>query len=118
VDVNTSGGRISVEDFTGDLDTSTSGGSIRMNGNVKASTSSGGISASFERPGKYISLSISAGNIDIGVPNGKGYDLNLSENRVRMASSSNFSGTKKMTAFKVVWTTTGHRLKLVPVQEV
>jgi DUF4097 and DUF4098 domain-containing protein YvlB len=98
VEANTSGGGISVEDFTGDLDTSTSGGSIRMNGmngNVKASTSGGEISASFERPGKYISLSTSAGNIDIDVPNGKGYDLDLSGNRVRMASSSNFSGTKK-----------------------
>lgn len=98
VEASTSGGGISVEDFSGDLNTSTSGGSIRMsgmNGNVKASTSGGGISASFERPGKYISLSTSAGNIDIDVPNGKGYDLDLSGNRVRMASSSNFSGSKK-----------------------
>jgi DUF4097 and DUF4098 domain-containing protein YvlB len=98
VEATTSGGGISVEDFTGDLNTSTTGGSIQMsgmNGNVKASTSGGRISASFERPGKYISLSTSAGNIDIDVPNSKGYDLNLSGNRVRMASSSNFSGTKK-----------------------
>jgi DUF4097 and DUF4098 domain-containing protein YvlB len=98
VEATTSGGGISVEDFSGDLNTSTSGGSIRMNGmngNVKASTSGGRISASFERPGKYISLSTSAGNIDIDVPKSKGYDLDLSGNRVRMASSSNFSGTKK-----------------------
>jgi DUF4097 and DUF4098 domain-containing protein YvlB len=98
VEATTSGGGISVEDFTGDLNTYTTGGSIRMsgmNGNVKASTSGGGISASFERPGKYISLSTSAGSIDIDVPNSKGYDLDLSGNRVRMASSSNFSGTKK-----------------------
>lgn len=98
VEATTSGGGISVEDFSGDLITSTSGGSIRMNGmngNVKASTSGGGISASFERPGKYISLSTSAGNIDIDVPNGKGYDLDLSGNRVRMANFSNFNGTKK-----------------------
>lgn len=98
VKATTSGGGISVEDFSGDLNTSTSGGSIRMNGmngNVKASTSGGGISASFESPGKYISLSTSAGNISIDVPNGKGYDLDLSGNKVRMASSSNFSGTKK-----------------------
>lgn len=98
VEANTSGGGISVEDFSGDLNTSTSGGSIRMNGmngNVKASTSGGGISASFERPGKYISLSTSAGNISIDIPSSKGYDLDLSGNRVRMASSANFNGTKK-----------------------
>jgi DUF4097 and DUF4098 domain-containing protein YvlB len=99
VEAITSGGGVSVEDFSGDLNTSaSSGGSIRMNGmngNVKASTSGGGIRASFERPGKYISLSTSAGNISIDVPNSKGYDLDLSGNRVRMASSSNFSGTKK-----------------------
>ncbi len=98
VEATTSGGGISVEDFSGDLNTATSGGSIRlsgMNGNVKAATSGGGIKASFERPGKYISLATSAGNIDIDVPSGKGYDLDLSGNRVRLASSSNFKGTKK-----------------------
>lgn len=98
VEASTSGGGVIVEDFSGDLNTSTSGGGIKMdgmNGNVKASTSGGSISASFERPGKYISLSTSAGNIDIDVPSGKGYDLDLSGNRVRMASSSNFNGSKK-----------------------
>lgn len=98
VEATTSGGGITVDGFSGELNTSTSGGGIRMdgmNGDVKASTSGGSISASFDRPGEYISLSTSAGNISIDVPNGKGYDLDLSGNKVRMASSSNFNGTKK-----------------------
>lgn len=98
VEAMTSGGGVNVEDFKGDLNTSTSGGSIRlsgMEGNVTASTSGGGINASFARPGKNISLTSSAGNIDIKVPNGKGYDLDLTGNRVRVASTSTFNGTRK-----------------------
>lgn len=98
VDATTSGGGISVAGFSGDLNTSTSGGSInltKMEGNVKASTSGGGISASFTNPGKYVSLTTSAGNISIDVPSGKGYNLDLHGNRVKLASNSNFKGTKK-----------------------
>ncbi|GAB3505649.1 DUF4097 family beta strand repeat-containing protein [Emticicia fontis] len=95
ISATTSGGGVRAEEISGELITSTSGGSIHLNdirASVKASTSGGGIDADIKSFGKYLSLSTSAGSINVRMPMDKGLDLDLDGNRVRVPEIKNFSG--------------------------
>ncbi|TDB64164.1 DUF4097 family beta strand repeat-containing protein [Arundinibacter roseus] len=93
----TSGGSIKGDDITGELDAKTSGGSIRltkMAASVKARTSAGSIDADFDSLGKYLSLSTSAGSVNVSMPLNKGMDLDLRGNKVSIPLR-NFNGTSE-----------------------
>ena len=95
IKATTSGGGVRAEEISGELVTSTSGGSIHLEdirASVRASTSGGGIDADIKSFGKYLSLSTSAGSINVRMPMDKGLDLDLDANRVRVPEIKNFSG--------------------------
>ncbi|HRI22303.1 MAG TPA: hypothetical protein PLA68_15180 [Panacibacter sp.] len=95
VEASTSGGRIEGSNISGDLSASTSGGSVRLSnisGSVEASTSGGSMDVALTALGKYVKLHNSGGNIDLQLPAGKGLDLDLSGNKVKVSSLNNFSG--------------------------
>jgi DUF4097 and DUF4098 domain-containing protein YvlB len=94
-DAVTSGGSVTADDISGTLETSTSGGSMHLT-NIKcalaASTSGGTIHAEITKPGKYIKLGNSSGNIELSLPANLGYDLDLRAEKISIPSLSNFSG--------------------------
>jgi DUF4097 and DUF4098 domain-containing protein YvlB len=94
----TSGGSISGKKIAGELDTHTSGGNIRLDEvscTLDASTSGGHIDISMTALGKHVKLRNSGGNIDLEIPAGKGLDLDLTANRVKVDELTNFSGKVK-----------------------
>ena len=81
IDASTSGGRINVIGFDGNVDVSTSGGGISLegsNGMIDASTSGGSISLDYKGENYGISLSTSAGAINVNVPDNFSADVDLS----------------------------------------
>jgi len=91
----TSGGSIDGRNIEGELVTNTSGGSIHLSDlscSVETSTSGGNIDVSIKEPGKYVRISNSAGNIDIQLPKGKGFDLRLSAYKIKTDHLDNFNG--------------------------
>ena len=97
INATTSGGSINADHIAGDLSTSTSGGSINLtqiDGGVDAATSGGGIYAQLNSVGKYVKLNTSAGDIDLSMPQQKGFNLNLKGNRVNTTLRGNFEGSK------------------------
>lgn len=112
VDARTSGGHIEIRDFEGEMSARTSGGHInamnssgsinlrtsgghidleRISGTVEASTSGGSINAEIASVGQFVDLRTSGGNVNITVPDGIGFDLDLRGSRVR-TELKNFSG--------------------------
>lgn len=94
----TSGGSVNGKRIAGELDTHTSGGSIRMDEltcTLDASTSGGHIDVSMISLGKHVKLRNSGGNIDLKIPSGKGLDLDLAANRVKVDELTNFTGKVK-----------------------
>jgi hypothetical protein len=95
IDAETSGGSINADNIKGDLVTSTSGGSIKLSNlycSVDAETSGGGIEALIKETTKTVKLKNSGGNINLQLPANKGYDLNLTANKINM-EMKNFSGS-------------------------
>ncbi len=45
-----------------------------------------------KEPGKFIKLKNSGGNIELQLPAGKGYDFDLSANKIKTDNLTNFSG--------------------------
>lgn len=94
VQATTSGGSIRIDKVNGDLSAHTSGGNVRVNavaGSLDASTSGGNITAAVTETGKFVKLRNSGGSIDLELPN-KGFDLDLSGGKVKLNTTSNFSG--------------------------
>jgi len=94
-DFHTSGGSIHGDDIAGELFARTSGGNVslrQISGNLEASTSGGHISAEIIDPGKFITLNISGGHIDLEIPKGKGFDLKLN-GKIKTEGLNSFSGT-------------------------
>lgn len=92
---NTSGGNVRGEEIDGELQASTSGGNIRLSDlscSLNASTSGGDINVAFRDMGKYLELTNSSGNVTMQLPQGKGLDLQISGDRVRVNSLTNFKG--------------------------
>ena len=92
---STSGGNVRGEEIDGELNARTSGGNIKMTDlacSLNASTSGGDINVGFRELGKYLELTNSSGNVTVQLPQGKGLDLHLSGDRVRVSSMANFKG--------------------------
>jgi len=91
----TSGGTVRGEEIDGELHASTSGGNIRLMDltcSLSASTSGGDINVSLREMGKYLDLTNSSGNVSLQLPQGKGMDLRISGDKVRVNSLTNFKG--------------------------
>ncbi|MEP7142388.1 MAG: DUF4097 family beta strand repeat-containing protein [Ferruginibacter sp.] len=95
VDATTSGGNVRANDIRGELEASTSGGNINLlalSCNVSTSTSGGNIRVAMNDPSKFIKIRNSGGKIELELPSGKGYDLDLSGDKIKTGNLANFSG--------------------------
>lgn len=95
IKARTSGGNIEGKTISGDLSAETSGGNVSLlalNCSLKASTSGGNIEVSVNKPGSYISISNSAGKINLTLPKNTGMDLKLSAMKISTENLENFSG--------------------------
>ena len=95
IDAGTSGGSVHAESIKGELTASTSGGSMNltdMRCSLDASTNGGSIEAEITEVGAYVKLDNSAGNIDVTLPAGKGYNIDLRGNKVKTNNLNNFRG--------------------------
>ncbi|HVV02690.1 MAG TPA: DUF4097 family beta strand repeat-containing protein [Puia sp.] len=91
----TSGGNVKGEVIEGELIARTSGGNIRFTDlacSLNGVTSGGDINVSFKELGKYIELNNSSGDVNVQLPQGKGLNLQISADRVKSSTLSNFSG--------------------------
>jgi DUF4097 and DUF4098 domain-containing protein YvlB len=96
IHANTSGGHIEGDGVDGELKTSTSGGNIHLDNltcSLSASTSGGSIDVTIKKVGKYVELGNSGGNIHLTLPNGQGYNLAISGDKIHTDKLNNFSGT-------------------------
>ena len=95
VAVTTSGGDVRANEISGDLDAHTSGGNVDLANlacNLTAGTSGGDVKVAIKEPGKFVKLSNSGGKIELQLPAGKGYDLDLSADKIKTDTLVNFSG--------------------------
>jgi hypothetical protein len=103
IHATTSGGDVKGDDIKGDLTAHTSGGNVKLAGlacNVSAGTSGGDVRVAIKEPGKFIKLSNSGGKIDLQLPAGKGYDLDISGDKVKTEGLANFSGKASETELR------------------
>lgn len=112
--LSTSGGNLQLEDLSGNIDASTSGGTVRGNrlsgvidattsggnvvmdrisGSLIAGTSGGNVKVYMEKVDQYVKLSNSGGGIDLDLPDGKGYTLDLRGDKINTSTLRNFSGS-------------------------
>ena len=75
---STSGGNVSLQDLTCALKTSTSGGNIDV---------------SIKRLGKYVTISNSAGEVNLQIPKNTGVELKLIGMKISTGTLENFKGT-------------------------
>jgi DUF4097 and DUF4098 domain-containing protein YvlB len=96
ISASTSGGNVNGESLKGEVLASTSGGNVELEkiyGSVRAGTSGGRMRISIEEVGKYVKLGNSGGDIDLDLPSGKGYDLDIKASRIKTEALSNYSGS-------------------------
>jgi hypothetical protein len=96
IHATTSGGHVEGDGVDGELRTSTSGGNIRLDNltcSLNASTSGGSIDVTIKKLGKFVELGNSGGNIHLTLPNGQGYNLDISADKIHTDKLNNFSGT-------------------------
>lgn len=96
IQANTSGGSIRGSNIAGELKTHTSGGSVHLDGlscSLETSTSGGSMNISLLNPGKYVSVSTSGGSVNMSMPGGRGMNLKISGQSVRVNPLRNFNGT-------------------------
>jgi hypothetical protein len=95
IEAETSGGSVDADNIKGELTTGTSGGSIRLTNllcKVEAETSGGSIDVVVKETTKDIKLKNSGGDITLQLPADKGFDLDLSADKINVALK-NFSGS-------------------------
>ena len=95
IKATTSGGSVAGSNVEGELIAHTSGGSIHLSDlscSLETSTSGGSIDVSIKELGKYVKISNSGGNIDLQLPKGKGFNLDLSANKIKTDHFDNFNG--------------------------
>jgi DUF4097 and DUF4098 domain-containing protein YvlB len=96
IDASTSGGSVRGSAIAGDLKAHTSGGDVDLRDlscSLEASTSGGHIDVAIRKPGKFIKLSNSGGNINLQLPKNIAADLDIQADRVNAGTLANFSGT-------------------------
>ena len=94
IDAATSGGSINASNVSGTLKTGTSGGSVKIgqaSGNVDARTSGGSMTVEMDSVNEYVKLS-NSGNMNLTLPEGNGYNLNIQANKIETSGLNNFRG--------------------------
>jgi hypothetical protein len=94
IESETSGGSIDADNIKGGLNAITSGGSIQLTNmlcKVQGETSGGGIDAELADASKDVKLRNSGGSISLQLPANKGYNIDLSGNKIKIPLN-NFSG--------------------------
>jgi len=95
ISASTSGGNVEGETIDGELSAHTSGGNVslqKLSCSLVASTSGGNMDVSILRPGKYITLNNSAGQVRLVLPKNTGMDLKLNASKITTQNLENFSG--------------------------
>ena len=95
VEASTSGGNVAANTIRGDLQAHTSGGNVELLGlscNLNASTSGGDISVTIAEAAKSIKIKNSGGKVTLQLPAGKGYNLDLSADKIKTDNLTNFNG--------------------------
>lgn len=103
IDIRTGGGSIKGSQLTGTLATNTGGGSVELKDlacELAVNTGGGSISASLAKTSGPISLKTGAGSINVKLPAGGGYDVDLRGSRVNATNLRNFSGSQKKDELK------------------
>ncbi|MGB4772631.1 MAG: hypothetical protein WBP58_14285 [Chitinophagaceae bacterium] len=96
INASTSGGTVNGERLSGQIEASTSGGNVvlqHISGSLKAGTSGGNVKVYMDKVDQYVKLSNSGGGIDINLPDGKGYTLDLRADKINTSTLRNFSGS-------------------------
>jgi len=91
----TSGGNVQAAIVSGDLYAHTSGGNIDLKAlscNVETGTSGGDIKVAMLQPKSFVRIRNSSGKIELQLPAGKGYDVDLSADKIQTGNLANFSG--------------------------
>ena len=95
VNASTSGGSIVASNISGTLTTGTSGGSVKLggiSGNVEAKTSGGNMDVRIKSASDYVKLS-NNGSLNLVLPAGKNYNLNVKANSIETSGMKNFQGS-------------------------
>jgi len=96
INATTSGGSISASAISGTFKIGTSGGSVNLDdisGNLEASTSGGDMNVKIKSTGDYVKLS-NSGNLNLTLPAGKGYNLDVKGNNVKATGLQSFRGSQ------------------------
>ena len=97
IKATTSGGSVHGDKIKGELAAHTSGGSVSLrdlSGSVESSTSGGNMDVEVIELGKYVTIDNSGGNINLKLPAGKGMNLDLRGDKIRIDQLTNFNGSK------------------------
>ncbi len=95
IDASTSGGNVAANTIRGELAAHTSGGNVDLLGlacNLNASTSGGDITVAISEAAKSIRIRNSGGKVSLQLPAGKGYNLDLSADKIKTDNLTNFNG--------------------------
>jgi DUF4097 and DUF4098 domain-containing protein YvlB len=95
IEASTSGGNVEANAIRGDLEAHTSGGNVELLAlacNLTASTSGGDITVTVAEAAKSIKIRNSGGKVALQLPAGKGYDLDLSADKIKTDNLTNFNG--------------------------
>ncbi|WP_220463976.1 DUF4097 family beta strand repeat-containing protein [Adhaeribacter radiodurans] len=96
VKASTSGGDVTGSNISGELNTHTSGGDIELRDlacSLETSTSGGNLEVAIKKPGKYVRLSNSGGDITLHLPKNTAADLDLQAEQVNVGKLDAFNGT-------------------------
>lgn len=95
IEATTSGGNVEANGIGGDLEATTSGGNIDLTAlacNLSTATSGGDIRVILSEAKSFVKINNSSGNIELQIPAGKGYDLDLSASKIKTTNLANFNG--------------------------
>lgn len=96
VEASTSGGDVKGHNIAGELRARTSGGDVTLREltcSLETSTSGGSLEVAIQKPGKYIRLNNSGGDITLQLPKNTAADLDLQADRVHVGQLADFDGT-------------------------
>lgn len=94
IDAATSGGSVKANNISGTLKAGTSGGSVNLDGisgNVDAHTSGGSMNVEMASVNEYVRIS-NSGSLNLTLPSGKGYNLNVKANKIETSGLKDFRG--------------------------
>ncbi|QNF32625.1 DUF4097 family beta strand repeat protein [Adhaeribacter swui] len=95
INASTSGGDVDGNNITGELSAHTSGGDIELKDmacSLSTSTSGGNLEVAIKKPGKYIKLNNSGGDISLHLPKNISADLDLQADEVNVGTLNAFNG--------------------------